>query len=650
LTKLSQEPFTTNLLTIQVSKNVMNRWQKNMSILLMPILTLSIITSLSPVAMAAQLNPTYAGTKNNGDQLEIKFSQHNNTVVYLADQNSINFSIGHDKYNFDYMSLGFFIYSVFYKASWLSGPVNVYNWSYNDPANMKDDDPNPKMGLQGTISITDAPFGNQQLTVRALAGCYTTDFSSYWIYTADTSETLNLTITRNPPQTPSPTFNYDSGIKWRTDIAWNLTGTPAQNVWESNIGGKGRDWTIPVVANGVLYAGATSSVSLNQYGSPEINWINIYAFNAQSGTQIWDYQSLFSSTTALAVADGRVYFGAQADFYYVEGNVNATEGVNALDAATGKLLWSTPCPIFYSTLITDNGKVFINSGDSVLALDGATGRILWNYTTNAIIVSAPTVTDGVLCVSSNDNTLYALNSVDGNKLWSIKTDNGFSSCVAVNGVVYVDSGDGKLNAYAVSTGNNLWSQRVSPPEFTWVNRSSCTTPAIYSGVLYFTGWSEQSLEQAQVGMRGVSFDYYKNYVYALNVVSHNKLWNLTFDYSQFSNPLQVSQGIVYTEDYHSLLGFNAQNGALIWNYTIADLWPNSQPTIVDGSVYVGYSDGHLYALRAPSIGFQIGNVDQGTTLYDNPNSIFLLIIVVNLAITVIVLMLFRSKKREEKNN
>lgn len=626
----------------------MNRWQKNLPILLIAILTLASIASYSQVVMAA-INPTYAGIKNNGDQLDIKFSESNNSVVYLADQNWVNFSVGLGRYTFDYMKLGTFIYSVSYKASWLSTRVAVYDWSYHDPANLTDDDPNSKTSFQGTISLSDAPLGNQQITVTALAGCYATNFSTYWIYIADTSLALNLTVASYPPQTPSPTFSYDSGIQWRTNIPWNLTGTPAQNVWESNIQGKSRDWTRPLIANGVLYAGATSSVGLNQYGTPRISWINIYAFNAQNGEQIWDYQAIFSSTTELALADGRVYFGAQADFYYAQGDVNTSEGINALDAASGKLVWSTPCQIFYSTPVTENGRVFINSDHSVLALDGATGKILWNYTTNGVIVSAPTVANGVLCVSSYDNTLYALKTLDGSRIWSIKTDNGFSGNTVVNGVVYADSGDGKMNAYATATGNKLWSQNTSPPEFSWVNKSSCSTPTYYSGALYFTGRSEESLNQAHVGIRGVSFYYDKTYVYALNVGNHNKMWDFTDNNFQLDSPVEVSQGVVYLQDNQRIVGFNSQNGALIWNYSNADLWPSSQPTVAKGSVYVGFNDGQLYAIRAPAIGIQTGN--QGATLFDEAkNGILLIIIIVNIAVTITVLIFYRNKKRIEKSN
>jgi outer membrane protein assembly factor BamB len=623
----------------------MNRWQK-LSILLIAIFTLSVIASLSQLALAAEINPTYTETNNNGDQLDIKFSERNDSIVYIANQNYVNFSVGLGRYTFDYMSLGTFIYSISYRASWLSGEVTVYSWSYNDPANLKDDDPDSRTSFQGTISLSNAPIGTHQITVTALAGCYATDFNTYWIYTADTQQTLNLTIVSYQPQTPNPTFASDSGIKWRTNIGWNLVGTPAENVWSSNIQGKYREWTTPVVTNGVLYVGATSSVALNYYGTPRINWINIYAFDAQNGKQIWDHQAIYSSTTELAVADGRVYFGAQTDFYYVEGDVKAVESVNALDAATGELLWSTPCAISYSTPVTENGKVFINSGNSMLGLDGDNGRVLWNYTTNGFIVSAPTVGNGVLCVSSYDNAFYALNTFDGSKIWSIKTDNGFSGCKAVGDVVYVASGDGKMNAFTAATGNKLWSQNIAPPEFAWVNRSTCTTPAYYSGALYFTGWSEQSLEQAHVGVRGISYRYYKTYLYALNLEDHSRIWNLTFNNFQFNDPVQFSEGMVYTNDYQRILGFNAQNGALIWNYTNSDLWPSSQPTVTDGFIYIGFSDGQIYAISAPEIGFNGGN--QGMNLFNGYNGILFVIILVNIAITVTVLIMYRNKKSDRK--
>jgi outer membrane protein assembly factor BamB len=637
--KLVKNPLPQILLTTQASKGIMKRGQKNLSILLIAILTLSGIASFSNLALAEK---TYLGTRMSpyvmDDYMELRLSQPTNSVMYLADQNSITFSTFFVK---PYGGFKYFINSIYYKASWLSEKVSLYNWSYHDPANLSDDDPAPITSFQGTINLTDVPLGNQWIAVSALGGFYwNVNSSTYYIYTTGDGETLNLTFADYPTKTPQPTFSSESNIKWRTDVVWNLTGTPAQSLWKSDIERQARGWTNPVISNGVLYAGAVSVVEEDWYYFPQIKWVNIYAFDTQSGMQKWDYQAVFGSTTGLAVSDGRVYFGGKTDFDYIQERGNATESVNALDAATGKLLWSTPCAIS-SKPVADNGKVFINSGDSVLALDGATGKVLWKYATKSGFVSAPAIANGVLYVSSYDKTLYAVSTVDGSGIWSIKSDNGFSGCLVVNGVVYAGSGDGKMNAYQASTGTKLWSQNISPPEFDWVNRSRCLTPVYSSGALFFKGSSEQYFEQT--GISG------KTDIYALNVNSHNKKWNLTMNDFYFDNPIQVSNNIVYTVDIYNgtygILGFNALNGALIWNFTQTDPYPGTLLTVADGTIYTAFSDGQLYAIRAPEIGFQIGNLDD--VLFGDFNNILLLIIFVIIVVAVTVLVIYRSRKKRK---
>ena len=156
----------------------MNSWQKNISICLIVLLAISSVASFFSTVTAETINPKYAGTKSIDSSLEIKFSKNNNSILYLDSDNNVDFSVGFGRYTFDYMSLGTFIYSVSYKTSWQNSPVQVYNWSFNDPANLKDDDPNPKQSSQGTISLKDAPLGKQQITVTALAGDYVTDFNN----------------------------------------------------------------------------------------------------------------------------------------------------------------------------------------------------------------------------------------------------------------------------------------------------------------------------------------------------------------------------------------------------------------------------------------------------------------------------------------
>jgi len=421
---------------------------------------------------------------------------------------SIKFTISQGEGFSNFLCLGGSLTQVSYKASWQKTPVIIYSWSYNNPANLNDDEPNPTGSVSYTLNLTDAPLGNHQIEVTAKGFAYPTTIGTYWIFTADGSSTLSFTIANPPPATPTPTFSLESGILWRTDIPWNLTGTPAQELWDTDILRKGRSWTEPVIANGVIYAGANSEVTLNRYGQPGLGWIDVYAFDAQTGRQIWDYQADLCSITNLAVADGRVYFGLEAD---------SMSSLNALNASSGSLLWSTPCEIFYSTPVAENARIFVNSFYSILAFNGVDGSLAWNYTTNARITHrAPSVAKGVLYEPS-DEGLYALNTEDGSKLWSHETNGGFSSAAIANNVVYGASGDGNIYAFNAATGDELWRHDTTAPEFfAWVNSTGHTTPVYYEGVLYFTCFSFRHIHNTACQM------WTRSSVYALNADSGKK--------------------------------------------------------------------------------------------------------------------------------
>jgi len=84
-------------------------------------------------------------------------------------------------------------------------------------------------------------------------------------------------------------FQNDSDIIWKTDVSWDLSKTPARNLSETDIRSKGRTWSSIEVVDNILYAIATSTVTLQRYGSPSVSWVTVYAFNADNGEKIWDY-------------------------------------------------------------------------------------------------------------------------------------------------------------------------------------------------------------------------------------------------------------------------------------------------------------------------------------------------------------------------
>jgi outer membrane protein assembly factor BamB len=618
----------------------MNKWQKNITICLVVILAANIIATFSPIISAATTDPKYAGIKSINESLEIKFSENNNSILYADNDYNINFSVGFGRYTFDYMSLGAFIYSVSYKASWQNNPVTVYNWSYHDPANLKDDDPNQRQSWQDTINIKEASLGNQKITITAFAGSYVTDFKSYWLYTVNSSLTLNFTIASPPPVTPSPTFSKESGILWKTNLTLNLTGTPAQNVWPSNIDGKGRTWTNPVIADNKVYATSTSSVRLNYYGRPEIKWINVYAFNELTGAIIWDYQDNFYRVTNPAIENGIVYFGAKGGGYTdMLNNRVPIDSMNALDSSNGNLLWTTPCDVgFFSSPAVSAGKVVIGSGHSVIALDATKGNIIWNFTTGAGVLSSPTIVNGVVYIGSYDSNMYALDARNGNNIWNFTAEQGFFYPPTIsNGVVYCSSQDGNVYALNAATGIKIWNFDTSPPKIITSKQTDQTfdptTPVVKDGVVYVTSSGlpyDPSIE-----------DYGRGYstVYALDCISGRKVWNNTINFWGAGSPT-LADGVVYANIWpYTIYGFQASNGARVWNYSNVQ----TDPVVVKGVIYLGIGD-QLYAIKTPTYG--------QTELFakDNAFSDLTVILVAIVLIAVALLVLSLWKKRSHFSN
>lgn len=74
-------------------------------------------------------------------------------------------------------------------------------------------------------------------------------------------------------------------------------------------------------------------------------------------------------------------------------------------------------------------------------------------------------------------------------------------------------------------------------------------------------------------------------------------WTFTAGDAIHSSPAVVN-GVVYfgSRDYH-IYALDAETGNQLWSFK-ADSWVESSPVVVDGVLYCGSNDGHLYALDA----------------------------------------------------
>jgi len=354
---------------------------------------------------------------------------------------------------------------------------------------------------------------------------------------------LLIAISVGHAQYPWPMFHHDPE---HTGYTSSPGPTRNQTLWiydtEHDIFGP-----CPAVVDGILYISGGFGPSL-------------FAVNATTGEQLWNYTRFTWISSSPAVAYGMVYFGG------------FDTNVTALDAATGALVWNYTTGFFLaaSSPAVLDGVVYIGGGygNGFFALNATTGAKLWSYLTGGEVHSSPAVADGMVYVGSFDDKVYAFNATTGAKVWDYLTEGDiFSSPAVADGVVYIGSNDNNLYALNATTGAQIWNYTTG--------YSVASSPAVADSVVF-------------VGS-------YDGNVYALNATTGTKIWNYATLGAISSSPA-VAGGVVYIgSGDNNTYALNAQTGAKIWSYhTEGDVFPS--PAVADGVVYVSSRDGKIYAI------------------------------------------------------
>ena len=123
---------------------------------------------------------------------------------------------------------------------------------------------------------------------------------------------------------------------------------------------------------------------------------------------------------------------------------------------------------FGGAISWDAGRLFAHSGGKfIVALDAATGEEVWRQTALTPFHSAPTVADGRVYVTTDDNELFALNAQDGEVLWTHRSISETARLItapspAVLGeTVIAPFTSGEIVALRAQNGTVLWSDSLT---------------------------------------------------------------------------------------------------------------------------------------------------------------------------------------------
>ena len=176
----------------------------------------------------------------------------------------------------------------------------------------------------------------------------------------------------------------------------------------------------------------------------------VWCLNATTGALLHRFET-GSVLGAPTIRDAGIAFVASMDYH-----------VYALDALTGRAVWTTPVlgPFIGSAALGPTGTIFVGTGQSLLALDPASGRTLWTYATgdsplDGRIDSAPAVSaNNIVFVASGASiaaNVHAVNGTTGLRIWRGKV-NGTAvatPAIAADGSVILGSFGGFTYAFGL---------------------------------------------------------------------------------------------------------------------------------------------------------------------------------------------------------
>jgi outer membrane protein assembly factor BamB len=385
---------------------------------------------------------------------------------------------------------------------------------------------------------------------------------------------------------------------------------------------KGAFVSSPAVVGDTVYAGSTDG--------------KLYAVTRATGAVKWKFETKGRVVSSPAVANGLVYFGSYDSNFY------------AVDAATGALKWKfategerrfaakhlhgaepagetmpDPWDCYLSSPVVSNGKVIFGSGDGhVYALDAATGAKAWAFKTGAVVHASPAIAGGIVYIGSWDTFFYALDEKTGAEKWRFKTaddeaihnQTGIQSSAAVaDGMVFFGARDAHVYALNAASGAKAWDFSTKG---SWVIAS----PAVRGGHVY-AGTSDTGLLfdfDAKSGKLNTTIDLkgwplfaspaisgdmlyagsMKGELHAIDLKTHEAAWKFATEAARGAGAFTKADG---SADWSKLFDSTFYDDAVGGYLKLLDLGAIlASPAIADGVVYIGATDGNLYAVKMKS--------------------------------------------------
>ena len=210
----------------------------------------------------------------------------------------------------------------------------------------------------------------------------------------------------------------------------------------------------PVIGYGHLYVGT--------------NHGRVLSIDADTGRVAWRRGFGRCIAASPALGGGVVYVALMGPVPCSGADRTESGVLVALNARTGKLLWSFRAGVIESSPLIARGLVYFGSWDhAIYAVDVRTHRARWVFRTGGEVKGGVALAGRTVYAGSYDGRVYALDARSGRLRWSVGSQSGllgrgrfYATPTVAYGRVYVGATDGVVYAFGARSGRLLWARRT----------------------------------------------------------------------------------------------------------------------------------------------------------------------------------------------
>lgn len=321
---------------------------------------------------------------------------------------------------------------------------------------------------------------------------------------------------------------------------------------------------------------------------------SIFALDAASGGHLRRYDAQTIDAPAV-----------DADTLYCTVPSMSGSVLVAMRVSDGATRWRFPNERrIYSPPVLSGGLVYATTVEGmVYALHASDGVEMWAFEAGEIITASPTVADGLIYVAPAVNVpeqpyVYVLDASTGALRWSAPVPDSTAHRLTVHaGALYIATHHG-CAALSATTGALLWSRDLSP----WGPRSAPVVIGDDSICLSTHGMPRRVRQEDGTIEHAPG----RGQVVALRASDGAQLWQRDLDGAQSPTELAAFDDVLYVGSdaasfypagNASVYALRSQDGAIIWQ-AATEGERLATPVAASDAVYVGASDGCVYALHA----------------------------------------------------